>query len=83
MTKLISRPKNRLKALAMRFEAPETKNRWDSPLYQLKPEDKIPFEEIENSLFNKRAPPPNKSTLNASFFFFFLNLINLKKELFL
>ena len=71
MTKLISRPKNRLKALAMRFEAPETKNRWDSPLYQLKPEDKIPFEEIENSLFNKRAPPPNKSTLNASFFFFF------------
>jgi protein KTI12 len=51
----------------MRFETPETKNRWDSPLYQVGPNDCLPFDEIENALFNKKAPPPNKSTLNVSF----------------
>ena len=54
-----------MNALNMRFEPPEAKNRWDSPLFTVKPEDTLPFEEIDNSLFNTRAPPPNKSTLNV------------------
>jgi len=55
-----------MNALNMRFEAPEAKNRWDSPLFVVKTEVNLPFDEIENSLFNKRAPPPNKSTLNKA-----------------
>ena len=50
----------------MRFEPPESKNRWDSPLFQIDQNGSLPLEEIENALFNKQAPPPNKSTLNAS-----------------
>lgn len=47
-----------------RFERPESKNRWDSALFVIKDKQGLPFEEIANSLFNKAAAPPNKSTLN-------------------
>lgn len=69
-----SRPENEsykvevMNALNMRFEAPETKNRWDSTLFTITPtnsdSDQLPIEAIENVLFNQKAPPPNKSTLN-------------------
>lgn len=54
-----------MKALEMRFEPPEAKNRWDSPLFKIGPNDELPFEEISHILFNTRAAPPNKSTLNV------------------
>ena len=50
----------------MRFEPPESKNRWDSTLYTVRAGEELPFEDIVNTLFNKQAPPPNKSTLNVS-----------------
>ena len=51
-------------ALNERFEKPETKNRWDSVLFTIQNKQILPFDEIANSLFNKAAAPPNKSTLN-------------------
>ena len=58
-----------MKALNMRFEAPEGKNRWDSALFTINPNepstDQLPLDAIENALFNQKAPPPNKSTLNV------------------
>jgi tRNA uridine 5-carbamoylmethylation protein Kti12 len=49
----------------MRFEPPEAKNRWDSTLFTVQSDQKLPLEEIADSLFNQKAPPPNKSTLNV------------------
>ncbi|ELU04578.1 hypothetical protein CAPTEDRAFT_178515 [Capitella teleta] len=49
-------------ALVMRFEAPENRNRWDSPLFLLNPEDELPSEAICDALIRKKAPPPNLST---------------------
>lgn len=51
----------------MRFEQPDIKNRWDSTLYIVRSGEELPFEDIANTLFNKQAPPPNKSTLNVSY----------------
>ncbi|XP_048472980.1 protein KTI12 homolog [Rhincodon typus] len=53
-------------ALVMRFEAPDSRNRWDSPLFTIQKEDTLPFEEICNAIFHRKAPPPNQSTLNVS-----------------
>lgn len=53
-----------MSALNERFERPEAKNRWDSTLFAIKNKETLPYEEIFNSLFNKSAAPPNKSTLN-------------------
>ena len=53
--------------LEMRFEPPEAKNRWDSTLFTVKSNEDLPLVEIENVLFNQKAPPPNKSTLNVNF----------------
>jgi len=50
----------------MRFEPPEAKNRWDSTLFTIRSNEKLPLEEIADSLFNQKAPPPNKSTLNVN-----------------
>ena len=46
----------------MRYEAPEGRNRWDSPLFTIQPEDILPFQEIEAALYNRKAPTPNQST---------------------
>ncbi|XP_071453488.1 protein KTI12 homolog isoform X2 [Hetaerina americana] len=49
-------------ALVMRYEAPDSRNRWDSPLFTVFPADRLPTSEILESLFERKAPPPNKST---------------------
>lgn len=49
-------------ALVMRFEAPDSRNRWDSPLFTLYPDDPLPGEAIFDALFHRKPPPPNKST---------------------
>jgi tRNA uridine 5-carbamoylmethylation protein Kti12 len=62
-----------MKALNMRFEPPESKNRWDSPLFKIGPTDELPLEEISHILLNTRAAPPNKSTLNVNYLLFFFS----------
>ena len=62
-----------MQALNMRFEPPEAKNRWDGTLFTVCYNGEtgcytpavVPFDEIADSLFNKQAPPPNKSTLSV------------------
>ncbi|XP_028814204.1 protein KTI12 homolog [Denticeps clupeoides] len=49
-------------ALILRFEAPDSRNRWDSPLFTLQKDDALPFEAISDALFKRKAPPPNQST---------------------
>merc|ERR1712137_905216 len=49
-------------ALVMRFEAPDSRNRWDQPLFTIQPEDQLPFNDIVVALFERKAPPPNQST---------------------
>lgn len=49
-------------ALIMRFEAPDSRNRWDYPLFVLHPDDALPGQEICGALFQRKAPPPNQST---------------------
>ncbi|KAK1785073.1 hypothetical protein P4O66_018501, partial [Electrophorus voltai] len=51
-----------LDALILRFEAPDSRNRWDSPLFTIQKEDTLPFEAISDALFRRKAPPPNQST---------------------
>ncbi|XP_064422144.1 protein KTI12 homolog isoform X2 [Latimeria chalumnae] len=52
-------------ALVMRFEAPDSQNRWDSPLFTVQKEDTLPFETICDAIFHRKAPPPNQSTQSA------------------
>ncbi len=49
-------------ALMMRFEAPDSRNRWDYPLFVVYPDDTLPTQDICNALFHRKAPPPNQST---------------------
>lgn len=49
-------------ALLMRFEAPDSRNRWDKPLFVLYPDDPLPGDDIYNALFLRKPPPPNQST---------------------
>ncbi|XP_024911787.1 protein KTI12 homolog [Cynoglossus semilaevis] len=49
-------------ALVLRFEAPDSRNRWDSPLFTILQDDTLPFEAISDALFKRKAPPPNQST---------------------
>ncbi|XP_056622411.1 protein KTI12 homolog [Triplophysa dalaica] len=51
-----------LDGLILRFEAPDSRNRWDSPLFTIQIEDALPFEAIGDALFKRKAPPPNQST---------------------
>lgn len=51
--------------LIMRFEAPDSRSRWDSPLFTVFPDQDLPLEEIHNALFTRKAPPPNQSTMNT------------------
>jgi len=53
------------KALIQRYESPISSNRWDAPLYLVLKDGVVNFEGIFDSLFNKKAPPPNLSTQNA------------------
>lgn len=49
-------------ALALRFEPPDSRNRWDSPLFTVLPGDSVPFDQAHSVLFERKAPPPNQST---------------------
>ncbi|XP_035521735.1 protein KTI12 homolog [Morone saxatilis] len=49
-------------ALVLRFEAPDSRNRWDSPLFSILEDDTLPYEAISDALFKRKAPPPNQST---------------------
>ena len=51
-----------LEALAMRFEPPDSRNRWDSPLFTIFPDDPLPGEKILDALLKRKPPPPNQST---------------------
>ncbi|XP_077993837.1 protein KTI12 homolog [Glandiceps talaboti] len=51
-----------LDALVMRFEAPDSRNRWDSPLFTIQWDDELPYEAITNAILHRKAPPPNMST---------------------
>ena len=48
--------------LLMRFEAPDSRNRWDSPLIVLYPNDSLPDDGIIDVLIHRKPPPPNQST---------------------
>ncbi|KAK3930512.1 Protein KTI12-like protein [Frankliniella fusca] len=52
-------------ALVMRYEAPDNRNRWDSPLIVVQAEDTLPAEKLSCALFDRKPPPPNLSTQNA------------------
>lgn len=49
-------------ALVQRFEPPDSRNRWDSPLITLYPNDPLPNKEILDALVYSKPPPPNQST---------------------
>ena len=49
-------------ALVMRFEPPDSRNRWDSPLFTVYPDDPLPGPGILDALLKRKAPPPNQST---------------------
>uniref|UniRef100_K1QCI9 Protein KTI12 homolog n=1 Tax=Magallana gigas TaxID=29159 RepID=K1QCI9_MAGGI len=52
------------KELMMRFEEPNSNQRWDSPLFVIHPEDELPYDQISDALFNRKPPPPNMATQN-------------------
>lgn len=49
-------------SLIMRFEPPDSRSRWDSPLFTVHEGDKLQCEQICNAIFNKKPPPPNMAT---------------------
>ncbi|GJJ73427.1 protein KTI12 [Entomortierella parvispora] len=49
--------------LAVRFEEPDSRTKWDSPLFLVVPEDKLPEDEIWDAVILKKAKPPNLSTV--------------------
>lgn len=56
-------PPELLEALTQRFEAPDSRNRWDQPLFTVVGlEEPVPLAEIQAALFENRAPPPHQST---------------------
>jgi len=52
-------------ALCLRFEEPNSNNRWDSPLFTVFPEDQLDLAGVSASLFEMKPPPPNQSTQSA------------------
>ncbi|ORX43595.1 chromatin associated protein KTI12 [Piromyces finnis] len=52
--------------LITRFEEPDSRNRWDSPLFTLLPNDNIEdfAQNIVDALILRKAPPPNLSTIS-------------------
>ncbi|XP_004774527.1 protein KTI12 homolog [Mustela putorius furo] len=56
-------PPELMEALSLRFEAPDSRNRWDRPLFTLVGlEEPLPLAEIRAALFENQAPPPHQST---------------------
>jgi protein KTI12 len=52
-------------ALVQRYEEPDGKNRWDSPLFTIFPEQDLNKDAIMSALFDEAPAPPNMSTQNA------------------
>ncbi|GIY35594.1 protein KTI12 homolog, partial [Caerostris extrusa] len=50
------------KAVIQRYETPDSRNRWDSPLFIVHKDEELPLEDIEGALYRRKAPPPNLST---------------------
>ncbi|XP_067004053.2 protein KTI12 homolog [Anabrus simplex] len=53
--------RNIFDALVMRYEAPDSRNRWDSPLVTVFLKDDLPFENVYQLLYERKPPPPNQS----------------------
>lgn len=51
----------------MRYEDPDSKNRWDSPLIYTYPNIELDLKMVSDYLFLKKAPPKNMSTQNVSY----------------
>lgn len=49
-------------ALVQRYEAPESRNRWDSPMVTVVDSGNIAYGDIEAALYDRKPPPPNQST---------------------
>ncbi|KAL7637376.1 UNVERIFIED_CONTAM: hypothetical protein RMT77_012104 [Armadillidium vulgare] len=49
-------------ALVMRYEPPDSRNRWDFPMFGVLPDEPLPFENIYGALYDRKPPPPNQST---------------------
>ncbi|XP_011500545.1 PREDICTED: protein KTI12 homolog [Ceratosolen solmsi marchali] len=49
-------------ALILRYETPDSKNRWDFPLFIVNPEDELNYDDIYSALYEVKAPKPNMST---------------------
>ncbi|KAG0368625.1 protein KTI12 [Gamsiella multidivaricata] len=57
-------PESVFEELVVRFEEPDSRTKWDSPLFVVVPEDeKLPEDEIWDALILKKAKPPNLSTV--------------------
>jgi protein KTI12 len=44
------------------MEVPNPKNRWDKPLFHLRPGEDLPLTEIEQAILHGKVPRPPKST---------------------
>jgi len=51
-----------LNALTMRYEEPDARNRWDSPLITVQAEDTLPLDLISEALLHGKSLKPNQST---------------------
>lgn len=50
-----------------RYEEPEARNRWDSPLFTVIYDDEsIPGDKIWDAVILRKPPPPNMSTISVS-----------------
>lgn len=50
-------------AIVMRFEEPDSRNRWDSPLFTVTTDTELDLNGIYDSLCNRSIKPPNQSTM--------------------
>ena len=56
----------RLSDLVMRFEVPDSRNRWDSPVFTVHAAGSVPFDQVHQVLYHRPPAPPNLSTLPVS-----------------
>lgn len=54
--------KETLTALVQRFEPPDSRNRWDSPLFVWAPDQPLPLEEVARAVLTQAPKPPKQST---------------------
>lgn len=59
-------------ALWLRYEEPNSSNRWDSPMISVCIEDDLDLEEVYCMLYEMKPPPANQSTQNVSIFIILL-----------